>query len=93
MKPFSPPLAVDLLEQFVTAVRPKLANPNLSPKAQLQLFWSLARSSRNLASSDVWESEFEQLAGNLGLIRHRHVGADGVRHVLMWARRDKDPFE
>jgi hypothetical protein len=92
MKPFSPPRAIDLLEQFLDAARTRLGSQP-TPKAQLRLFWCMARSATSFASSDVWQAEFERLAAELGLTRHRLIGADGIEHVLSWAWRDMDPFE
>ena len=36
---------------------------------------------------------FEALADELGLTARRHIGRDGIRHVLSWASRGVDPFE
>jgi hypothetical protein len=77
MKPFSPPLAVDLLEQFIGTARPKLICL-ASPKAQLELLWSLAKAARDLAAQDVWEAEFKVLAGELSLTAHRRIQDDGI---------------
>jgi hypothetical protein len=92
MKPFQPPLAVDLFEQFLGAARPKLLAQD-RPKDRLQLLWSFAKSARDLAAHDVWEDAFEALADELGLTAQRHIGRDGIPHVLSWAWRGVDPFE
>jgi hypothetical protein len=92
MKPFQPPPAVDLLDQFITGVRPRLI-AQATPKGQLELLWSLAKSARDLAAHDIWEAEFKALADELGLIANRRVQDDGIDHVLRWAWRDMDPFE
>ena len=91
MKPFQPPLAVDLLDQFIGAARPRLAS-QATPKARLELLWSLAKSARDLASQDVWETEFKLLADELGLTAHRLIQNDGIDHVLRWAWRGWNPF-
>jgi hypothetical protein len=91
MKPFQPPLAIDLLEQFIGAARPRLAC-QVTPKARLELLWSLAKSARDLASHDVWEAEFKLLADELGLTAHRLIQDDGIAHVLSWAWRGWNPF-
>jgi hypothetical protein len=91
MKPFAPPLAVDLLEQFVGAARPRLA-AQATPKGRLELLWVLAKAARDLAAHDVWEAEFRALADELGLTAHRLIQDDGITHVLLWAWRGWNPF-
>jgi hypothetical protein len=91
MKPFSPPPAVDLLEQFIGAARLRLA-AQATPKGRLELLWSLTKAARDLASQDVWEAEFRALADELGLTAHRLIQDDGIAHVLLWAWRGWNPF-
>jgi hypothetical protein len=91
MKPFSPPLAVDLLEQFVGAARPRLAAQD-TPKKRLELLWAFAKAARDLAAQDVWEAEFNALADEFGLTSHRLIQDDGIVHVLLWAWRGWNPF-
>jgi hypothetical protein len=91
MKPFRPPLAVDLLEQFIGIARPRLAS-QVTPKGRLELLWSFAKAARDLASQDVWEAEFKLLADELGLTAHRPIQDDGIVHVLQWAWRGWNPF-
>jgi hypothetical protein len=85
-------IAVDMFEQFMARVRPMLAEPTLSAKVRCELFWSLARSSRDLAAYDVWRSEFEQVARDVGLTGHRLIQEDGIDHVLSWAWWNRNPF-
>jgi hypothetical protein len=86
-----PPLAVDLLEQFIGAAGPRLVC-QATPKARLELLWGLAKAARDLASQDVWEAEFRLLADELGLTAHRLIQDDGIEHVLRWAWRGRNPF-
>jgi hypothetical protein len=89
MKPFQPPPAIDQLEQFLGAVRPRLAS-QATPKARLELLWSFAKAARDLASQDVWMGEFRILADEFDLTAHYRL--QDLDHVLLWAWRGWNPF-
>jgi hypothetical protein len=91
MKPFPPPPAIDLLEQFIDAAKQRLAQP-ATPKQRLEMFWSFAMTARDIAAEDVWREEFQRLAAASGLTAHPKIRQDGIDHVLRWAWLKRNPF-
>jgi hypothetical protein len=62
-----------------------------SPVTQrARLFWAAASAARDLAASDVLETEFLQFAANTGL--NRELGRDTVEHLVRWGLAGRDPF-
>jgi hypothetical protein len=91
--PFPSPPAVDLLAQAIEAARPLISDCNRSIQTRLALFWTFAKAARDLAASDVFETQFHRLADESGLTAAigRHARED-LQHVISWAWRGWNPF-
>ena len=91
--PFTPPRAIDLLEQASAFLRPKLARP-LPINERLKAFWAGCVAARDLGASDAIEAEFLALARETGIAADlgRHAETD-LRHVIRMALIGYNPFQ
>ena len=100
----APAATVDLLDQVIERLRPRLMTG--TTKERVRALWAAALTARNLGAADVVHDRFMALAREIGLLDRRgywlaydvrksvrRYGAEDVAHVITWALRNKDPFE
>ena len=98
------PQVVDLLEQVIERLRPRLLVG--TTKERTRALWAAALTVRNLATEDVVHDRFIRLALEIGLIDRRGYwtgedvrasirrhGREDIAHVLRMAARNRNPFE
>lgn len=105
MKPFAPPIAVDLLTDAIERVRTDL-NRARTRTERARTLWAGVLASRNLGASDVIEREFWRLAFATGLIWNQAdpwpkddlpkgvlpYSFATVAHLIRWGLLARDPF-
>lgn len=84
--------AVDLLASAIEQVRPHL-NRTMPIGQRIRDLWAGVIAARDLAATDVIETEFLALARETGLARDlgRHAAED-LQHVIRWASLNQNPF-
>jgi hypothetical protein len=91
--PFPPPVAVDLLAEATTFVRPHLSR-SIPIGDRLRNLWAAVAAARDLGAIGVIEDEFLRLAREAGLVADLGPHADAeLRHVIRWAMLDRNPFQ
>jgi hypothetical protein len=100
MKPFAPPIAVDLLTDAIERVRTDLNRARSRPE-RARTLWAGVLASRNLGAQDVIEREFWGLAFSTGLIWNQASRSrsrvlphsfETVSHLIRWGLLARDPF-
>ena len=91
--PFNPPKAIDLLEQAVAFLRPRLGR-SLPINERLKNFWAGCMAARDLGASDVIEAEFLALGREYGIAEDLggHGDAD-LKHLVRMAMLGSNPFQ
>lgn len=87
------PRAIDLLEQAMMFLRPRLAQ-TLPINERLKALWAGCVAARDLGASDVIEAEFLALARETGIADDlgRHAETD-LRHIIRMALIGCNPFQ
>lgn len=87
------PTAIDLVTQAIDYVRPHLDRSNPIGE-RLKALWAAVVAARDFGASDVVESEFLQIARDVGLFADLGCHADAdLRQVIRWAIRDLNSFQ
>jgi hypothetical protein len=82
-----------LLTKVINKLRP-LLDRSVPVRERILIFWSVVAESRDLAALDRVESDFRDLAIEVGLVADLgRNGADDLEHVLQWGLHGFNPFE